>query len=144
MGTPLSDLYTRFQVKLDENLVEKESLIFSLVDVAIAKSNKHCINSLSYTLDNPDLEDDYNDYQGSFDKVLDIDEVELLSLHMLYEWNRRKQQYLLGQREYIGTSDFNRLPSKKEQLQSVLSVMKMINDDIITAQNNLYEYKGSR
>jgi hypothetical protein len=142
MGTLLSELYTRFNTKVDENLNGKQSLIFSLVDSAIAKSNKHCINKLTYTLDNPDVEDETNDYQGNFDYTLDTDEIELIALQMLYDWNRRRQQYLLGQRNMIGTSDFNRLPDKSSDLKSIAFAMKMVNDDIITAQNNLYEYKA--
>lgn len=146
MGTPLDDLYKRFQTKVDEDLTGKESLIFALVDVAISKSYKTCIHSLNYTLYDPEYDEEgniTNEYEGEFDKYLDGDELELLALWMYYEKNRRKQQRLINQRRDIGTSDFNRLEDKAKTLKEVTLVMKMTKEEINDLKNefNTYKYK---
>ncbi len=134
--TDLQLLYDRFQTKVDEDLTDKESLIFSLVDVAIAKSYKNTKHKLDYVLTDPE------EYEGYFIDDLSKDEIELLALWMLYEWNRREQQKLRGQRADIGTSDFNRLPNKKEQLQSVTLIMKDIKEEIDDLKNDMNTYEN--
>lgn len=146
MGTPLQKLYTRFQTKIDEDITGKEGLIFSLVDVAISKSYKTCKHGLDYVLDDPIYDEEENitnSYEGGFNDTLDSDEIELLALWILYEWNRREQQRLVKLRRDIGTSDFNRLEGKKEQLQSVNSAMKITKDDIDELVDNFNTYKYS-
>ena len=146
MGTPLQTLYTRFQTKIDEDITGKEGLIFSLVDVAIAKSYKTCRHSLNYVLDDLTYDEEENItnlYEGNFNDVLDNDEIELLTLWMKYEWKERIVAKLDGQRKQIGTSDFNRLEGKKEQLQSVNSAMKITKDDIDELVDNFNTYKYS-
>lgn len=140
MGTPLNVLYKRFQTKVDEDLINKESLIFSLVDVAISKSYKTCIHSLKYVLDEvmpPDIET----YNGNFIEELDSDEIELLALWLLYEWNRRKQQRLLALRRDIGTTDFNRLDDKSKELREISAIMKDIRREIEDLKNDFNTYK---
>lgn len=140
MGTPLNVLYKRFQTKVDEDLTNKESLIFSLVDVAISKSYKTCIHSLKYVLDEvmlPDIET----YNGNFIEELDSDEIELLALWLLYEWNRRKQQRLLALRRDIGTTDFNRLDDKSKELREISAIMKDIRQEIEDLKNDFNTYK---
>lgn len=144
MGTPLEILYKRFQTKVDEDLTGKESLIFALVDVAISKSYKTCIHSLDYVLDDPIYDEgnyQINQYEGSFNETLFNDEIELLALWMLYEWNRREQQKLVKQRQSIGTSDFNRLEGKKDQLIAVNNAMKVTKEDINELKNEFNTYK---
>ncbi len=136
MGTSLQKLYDRFQSKVDEDLEDKEFLIFNLVDTAISKSYRNIENGLEYELTNPE------EYEGNFLEDLLEDEIELLALFMLYEWNRREQQKLRAQRESIGTSDFNRLPRKTEQLTSINIIMKDIKEEINELKNNMYSYKN--
>lgn len=129
MGTPLQSLYDRFQTKVDENLTGKESLIFALVDVAISKSYKAATHGLTYVITPPTPPATIS-YNGSFDEDLDLDEIELLALWMVYEWDRREQQRLVKLKRDIGTSDFNRLENKKDQLQVVETTMKTTLSDI--------------
>ena len=129
MGTPLQSLYDRFQTKVDENLTGKESLIFALVDVAISKSYKAATHGLNYVITPPTPPATIS-YNGSFDEDLDLDEIELLALWMVYEWDRREQQRLVKLKRDIGTSDFNRLENKKDQLQVVETTMKTTLSDI--------------
>jgi hypothetical protein len=135
MGTPLNDLYKRFQTKIDEDVTGKENLIFSMVDSAIARSSKTTRHVLTYVLDEPIFDNQgsqTNLYEGSFDNILDNDEIELLALWMIYLWKERKKSYVEAQREKLGTSDFNRLEGKKDQL-TVL---------IISAKEALEEVKA--
>ena len=60
---------------------------------------------------------------------------------MLYEWNRREQQKLVKQKREIGTSDFNRLEGKKDQLISVNYAMKVTKNDIDELKNEFNTYK---
>jgi len=141
MGTPLQTLYTRFQTKLDEDLTGKESLIFALVDVAISKSDKNCTHDLTYALTDPEAEE--QTYDGSFDEILNNDEIELLALWMKYEWKNRKVSKLENQKQEIGTSDFNRLENKANLLKELRLGVKDTLDEINSLKNdmNTYQYK---
>ena len=139
MGTPLQSLYDRFQTKVNEDLTGKESLIFALVDVAISKSYKTATHSLTYVVD-PPIPPATVSYSGFFDEDLDLDEIELLALWMVYEWDRREQQRLVKQRRDIGTTDFNRLEGKKEQLQVVETAMKTTLSDIRDLVDSMNTY----
>jgi hypothetical protein len=135
MGTPLETLYTRVFSKLDEDLTGKESLIFALVDTAIARVYKTVRHSLSYTL--TDLET----YDGYFTETLDDDELELLAWHIVYAWDFREKQRLVKQRDYVGTPDFNRLPDKKTNLAVVESTLKTAENEIAKLTNDFNTYK---
>ena len=135
MSTPLQKLYDRFFSKTDEDFTGKESLVFTLVDSAISKSYKTVRHGLEYILTDP------NTYDGYFIDDLDNDELELLSLWMLYESNRREQQRLVKLREAIGTKDFNKLPDKLDQLRAVEISMKTIINDINDLKDSFNTYK---
>jgi hypothetical protein len=135
MATPLQTLYDRFISKIDEDLTGKESLIFALIEPAISKSKKYVVHDLTYILT------DVNSYEGNFVDTLDNDEIELLALWMLYEWNRREQQRLVKLKNSIGTKDFNRLPDKADELKVVNLTMKEIKNDIDELKNEFNTYK---
>jgi len=142
MGTPLQHVYDRFFSKIDEDLTGKEGQIFSLLDSAISKSYKAVVHSLHYILDDP-IPPETESYDGNFIDILDSDEIELLSLWMLYEWNRKKQQKLRGQRTQIGTKDFNKIEDKAKELKEVTGIMKDIKEEIneLKSEFNTYKYK---
>ena len=73
--------------------------------------------------------------------LLDSDEIELLALWLLYEWNRRKQQRLLALRRDIGTTDFNRLDDKPKELREISAIMKDIRREIEDLKNDFNTYK---
>ena len=97
MGTSLDVLFTRFILKVDEDLTGKEDLIFEVMKAAKSKIYKTCRHNLSYTMTTVE-EGEPETYEGYFVEVLDDDEIELWSLQMLYEWNRREQQRLTKQK----------------------------------------------
>lgn len=135
MGTPLQKVYDRFFSKTDEDFTFKEGQIFTLVDSAIAKSYKTVIHKLDYVLD------DTESYDGNFIEDLDSDEIELLSLWMVYEWNRKKQQRLISMRKRIGTKDFNRLDDMPNELKAINATMQIILDDINSLKSEFNTYK---
>lgn len=135
MGTPLETLYTRVISKLDEDLTGKESLIFALVDTAIARVYKTVRHNLSYTVD------DWETYDGEFADTLDNDELELLAWHIVYAWDFREKQRLVKQRDYVGTPDFNRLPDKKTSLAVVENTLKTAENEIAKLTNDFNTYK---
>jgi len=134
-GTDLQVLYDRFFSKIDEDLTGKEGQVFSLLSSAIAKSYKTVRHSLGHTLTDSD------EYEGYFADNLDDDEVELLALWMLYEWNRKRQQKLIGQKNQIGTKDFNRLENAPDKLRVINYTMAQIMNDINALKNEFYTYK---
>lgn len=134
-GTDLQVLYDRFFSKIDEDLTGKEGQVFSLLSSAIAKSYKTVRHSLGHTLTDSD------EYEGCFADNLDDDEVELLALWMLYEWNRKRQQKLIGQKNQIGTKDFNRLENAPDKLRVINYTMAQIMNDINALKNEFYTYK---
>ena len=139
MGTPLDSVYEMFIAKLDnEVLTGKESLIYAIFRMALAKAKGTVRHSLLYVLDEP-IDDDPV-YDGYFNDTLDDDEIDLLALYMKYEWNSRKKQGLVSKREDIGTPDFNRLPGKKESLAVIDSAVKSTLDEIITAEQKFNTY----
>ena len=137
MPTDLQILYDRFFSKTDEYFTGKEGQVFVLVDSAISKSYKNTVHNLNYTLINPE------EYEGYFDEDLDKDEIELLALWMVYEWNRKKQQKLISQRRLIGTKDFNRLGNLKDELKSINETMELTLNDIKDLKNEFNTYKYS-
>lgn len=134
-NTDLQVLYDRFQSKVDEDLFGKEGRIFALVDSAIAKSHKYVKHSLNYQLADAD------NYEGYFEEELDTDEIELLALWMLYEWNRKRQQKLLGQKRRIGTRDFNKLDDLSGELKSISFAMSQIMNEIDALKNEFHTYR---
>lgn len=137
MPTDLQILYDRFFSKTDEDFTGKEGQVFVLVDSAISKSYKNTVHNLNYTLIN------LEEYEGYFDEDLDKDEIELLALWMVYEWNRKKQQKLISQRRLIGTKDFNRLGNLKDELKSINETMELTLNDIKDLKNEFNTYKYS-
>ncbi len=133
-GTDLQVLYDRFQSKLEEDLFGKEGRIFNLMNSAIAKSHKYVSRSLDYQ-----LTDEVN-YEGYFIEELD-DEIELIALWMLYEWNRVRQQKLLGKKRDIGTRDFNKLGNLSDELKSINFTMGQIMNEINALKNDFNTYK---
>lgn len=133
--TDLQDLYDRFQAKIDEDLLGKEGRIFNLMNSAIAKSYKYVNHKLDYVLTDED------GYEGYFVEKLGSDEIELLALWMIYEWNRKRQQKLLGQKRSIGTRDFNKLGSLSDELKSINFTMGQIMGEINALKNDFNTYK---
>lgn len=154
MGTPLQAVYDAFFLRLDEQICDKDKgLIYSIFIVAVENAKRAAVNSLGYVLDEPeenhpaelDLEegeDEDESYSGYFIEALSGDEINLIALWMLYEWNRRKLQRLLGQRRDIGTADFNRIPSKKEELAVIEFGLKHAKSDIVELEQAFNEYKN--
>ena len=134
--TYLQDVYDRFFSKIDEDMTGKEVVIYNIFISAKSKSYKTTRNDLDYTLT------DEEEYDGVFDDVLDDDEIELLALWMVYEWNRRKQQKLIGLQRDIGTKDFSKLPNKESELRGINETMKLTLSDIDYLRNEFNLYEG--
>lgn len=139
MSTPLQEVYDSFFSKTDEDFFAKEELVFTYFKTAKSKSYKFCSHSLEYTITDPVGEP----YDGNFIDTLDQDEIELISLWMLYEHLRRKEQYLVTQKREIGTRDFNSLPDKKRELDGIQNSMNLVKQDAKDIQQQLNTYKYS-
>ena len=60
---------------------------------------------------------------------------------MLYEWNRKRQQKLLGQKRRIGTRDFNKLDDLSGELKSISFAMSQIMNEIDALKNEFHTYR---
>lgn len=147
MGTPLQDVYDRFFSKVDENLTGKESLVYNILISAISRSKKVVNHSLIFVLDETlegeePLEGEEETYKGEFTDTLDDDEIEFISLRMLYEKNRRRLQYLISLQQLIGTKDFSNLPDKVKELNAIQLSQKDLQEEIDSFKNefNTYTY----
>ena len=121
--TPLQKVYDRFFSKIDEDMFDKEAVIFEYLVTAIAKSYKTVIHSLEYELVN-------DEFEGNFNDDLQEDEIELLALYMLYEHKRRRLEYLQAQERMIGTKDFNSIPDKVRETTDLRQGMKDLREEI--------------
>lgn len=141
MGTPLQDVYDRFFSKVDENLTGKESLVYNILISAISRSKKVVNHSLIFVLEES-LEGEEETYKGEFTDTLDDDEIEFISLRMLYEKNRRRLQYLISLQQLIGTKDFSNLPDKVKELNAIQLSQKDLQEEIDSFKNefNTYTY----
>lgn len=141
MGTPLDTVYSRFFSKVDQDFTGKESLVYNILISAISRSRKVVNHSLDFVLDELELEQEET-FDGYFNENLDDDEIEFLALRMLYENNRRKQQYLISLKQLIGTKDFNKLPDKVSELKALQQSMKDLQEEIDSFKNefNTYSY----
>lgn len=137
MTTPLQTVYDAFIQKVDEDLDSKEEIIYNYLKSAIAKSYKTCSNSLDYTLTPETL------FDGNFTADLELDEIELISLWMLYEHKRRRREYLEALKREIGTRDFNALPDKVRELTEIRLSMKDLKEEIKDFINEFNSYTYS-
>lgn len=141
MGTPLQEVYDLFQVRLvNEALTGKESLVFVIFKIALSQASGTVNHTLTYVLDDPI--DGEVQYSGYFDNTLDVNEMNLIALYMLYEWNQRKLQLLLNQARDVGTADFNKIPGKKEQLEVVRYGIQVIKNEILELKQEFNTYKN--
>lgn len=138
--TSLQDIYDVFMIKIDEDLTGKEGQIFQWLNSAKSKCKKYVVHSLDYILD-PPIAPATESYDGNFNDILDDDEIELISLQMKYEYYNKKEAYLCGLRQQIGTKDFNSLPNRKQELDGIQNSMKLLKEDIKDLQQQFNTYK---
>lgn len=120
--TPLQDAFDAFILKVDENLSGKEEMILNYLKSAISKCYKTVRHSLEYVLT--------NEFEGYFIDTLDQDEIEFISLNMLYEHKRRRKEYLEASKTLLGTKDFSNLPDKSRELTTLSQSMKDLREEI--------------
>ena len=139
--TTLQSVYDRFFSKADEDFTGKESLVYNIFISAISRSKKVVNHSLVYTLTEVG-EGEEETYKGEFTDTLDDDEIEFISLRMLYEKNRRRLQYLISLQQLIGTKDFSNLPDKVKELNAIQLSQKDLQEEIDSFKNefNTYTY----
>lgn len=144
MGTPLQDIYTRYQSKLNENLVGQESLIFEFLKSSISKSYKTVRHSLAFVLaDIPiTIPPTLQTYDGYFNDTLDEDEIEYIAMWMINETKRRRKEKLEAQKVKLGTKDFNQLPDKVKEFNALGVSMKDLREEIneLKQEFNTYNY----
>lgn len=140
--TPLQDIYDAFLQKVDDDFTNKESLVFQYFKSALSKCYKTVRHSLEFDL-NETIDSEGNAYDGNFIETLDQDEIELISLYMLYEHKRKKKEFLESQETLLGTKDFKQLPDKVRELTELRQGMKDLKEEINEFKQDFYTYKYS-
>jgi hypothetical protein len=137
-GTPLQEVYNSFIARVDEDLTGKEYLIFQYLKSALSKSYKNIIHSIVFILSDPIL---YDGYDGYFNDTLNQDEIELISMYMLYEHLSRQEKYWVSLRDLISTKDFNSLPDKKRNLDGIQNSKRLLMEEINDFKQQFFDYK---
>lgn len=134
--TDLQVLYDSFVIKVSEDFSERTDLFVAMINPSIAKTYKQLRHSYVYTYDS-------ETQTGSFKDDLDIDEIELIALQMAYDYtNDSKMSRLSSIQQMLGTKDFDKIPSIKNEMDNVIKKLSTLKDDIVTLKNDMNDYYG--
>ena len=134
MGTDIQEVYDAFQIKIPNfDYTGREDMIYMYFKIAIAKSYKTTSDDLSYEYDEVN-------HRGRFNSEIGYDTIELLSMFMVQAYYQRKYTYLIGEKQHIGTRDFNKLPDKAKELSSVVSALANWDSKIYEFRQEFYNY----
>lgn len=111
--TDLQTVFDAFFIKLPSvDFTGKESQIFQFFKSAIAKCSRKTYDDLSYIYDETSK-------SGSFNSVVSDPSIELLSMFMVKEYFVQSFALISGRKQYLGTQAFNKIPTNKEQFDTV-------------------------
>lgn len=134
--TDLQVLYDSFVLKVNEDFCEELELFVAMINPAISKVYKQLRHSFTYTYEK-------DTQTGYFNDELDIDEIELIALQMAYDYfNDSKMLRLSIMRQMLGTKDFDKIPSLKNEMNYVLKKLNTLKDEISALKNDMNDYYG--
>ena len=81
-------------------------------------------------------------YDGSYAQTLGVDSIELIALYMLREYYNKFVLKFGKQKEWIGTKDFNKLPTLKDQYEKTKESLDAVTDQIDKFRQEFYSYKN--
>lgn len=110
------------------------------------KITKSGVDSITVTITDTDDTNVYivanRTYDGEFINTIEQDALELIALNMLLEQKRQRMSELDGQKSYIGTKDFNRLPDKKAEHDTLSKSIKNLEEEIFVFKQEFYSYEN--
>lgn len=132
MGTNLQDIFDSFYLKIPREDATP-SYVFALIKPALAKVYKQFSHNIKFIVT------DSEEFEGYFVDELYLDEVELLTLQMAIDYHTAKDlDRLLTLQSLIGTKDFNKLPTYKDNLVIVkdkISALKLQLEELKSDMN---------
>lgn len=137
-GTSLQEIFDAVKIKLpNENLSDKVSQIIQLLKSAISRCTRKTYDDLSFEY--------YEDIQeGYFKAHMTVQTIELLSMYIVRDYMSWKLSILDNRKKYLGTNAFNKLPSDKEQYESLRSQVNYWNVEISKFEMDFPDYSENR
>ena len=133
--TDLQELYDSFYLKVPSATSMPISYIIALIKPASSKVFKQFRHSYKFVITDNETGD------GHFLDEMDIDEIELLALQMAIDYYVGKDlNRLLVMKSLIGTKDFNKLPTKKDELTSVQNVIDKLHFMLEELKSDMNKY----
>ena len=137
-GTSLQEIFDAVKIKLpNENLSDKVNQIIQLLKSAISRCKRKTYDDLSFEY--------YEDIQeGYFKTHITVQTIELLSMYIVRDYMSWKLSILDNRKKYLGTNAFNKLPSDKEQYESLRSQVNYWNVEISKFEMDFPDYSENR
>ena len=137
-GTSLQEIFDAVKIKLpNENLSDKVNQIIQLLKSDISRCKRKTYDDLSFEY--------YEDIQeGYFKTHITVQTIELLSMYIVRDYMSWKLSILDNRKKYLGTNAFNKLPSDKEQYESLRSQVNYWNVEISKFEMDFPDYSENR
>lgn len=136
--TDLQSVFDAFFIKLPSvDFTGKESQIFQFFKSAIAKCMRKTYDDLSYTYDETSK-------NGAFANTISEPTIELLSMYMVREYFVQSFALISGRKQYLGTQAFNKIPTNKEQFDTISQSLKYWGDEIDKFLMDFPDYSDER
>ena len=138
MGTNLQEVFDAFFSKFPNvDFTGKESQVVQFLKSAIGKCYRRVYDNLTY---------EYDDIlkEGSFVNIVSNPSIELLSMFMAKEYITQKYAVLCGRKQYLGTQAFSKIPSLKEEFDTVEKTMNYWINEVDMFLNEFPDYSDER
>lgn len=138
MGTNLQEVFDAFFSKFPNvNFTDKESQVVQFLKSAIGKCYRRVYDILMYEYDDALKE-------GNFISTVSNSSIELVSMYMAKEYITQKYALLCGRKQYLGTQAFNKMPSLKEEFETVEKTMNYWNNEVDKFLDEFPDYSDER
>lgn len=137
-GTDLQEIIDAVKIKIpNENLSDKVNHIMQLLKSATSRCERKTYDDLTFCY--------HEDIQmGYFENNISAQTIELLSMYIVRDYLTWKFSILGNRKKYLGTNAFNKLPSDKEQYDSLRSQVEYWNSEIEKFEMDFPDYSDSR
>jgi len=138
MGTDLQELFDSFFIKLPSvDFTDKESQIIQLLKSAIGKCYRRTYDDLTYVYDNT-LK------TGYFISIISQASIELIAINMVRDYFSQKFAIISGRKQYLGTQAFDKIPSYKEEFNTVKQSIEYWNTELDKLMAEFPDYSDER
>ena len=137
-GTNLQKVIDAVKIKIpNENLSGKINQIIQLLQSAASRCRRKTYDNLSFHY--------YEEIQeGYFEDNISAPTVELLSMYIVRDYLSWKFSILDNRKKFLGTNAFNKLPSDKEQYESLRGQVNYWNTEIEKFEMEFPDYSEIR